>query len=414
VEKNNLSRLLFTFEALADLGHEMTSDRDFIARAETMLARTMQALDAREGALFIHSERPAMLTSVAAFGFALFPQSAVIPLLPKNTRALNRAEPVLLAGAHDRYFSADGNVPPALFQCLAPLRVNAKLVGAVTLGRRNSEGAYTPDDLAGLALLANPLAMAVQNHVLAHSLQHRIAENLRLLASLHSMYDRTLEAFATAIDVKDPFTRGHSLRVGRYAAGIGEAMGLDPAQVAGLRAAGYLHDVGKVAVDKYLFKKAGALERHEFAEMADHTVVGHKIVAGVEFPWPQIPEVVRSHHERADGTGYPDHLRGDEIPLLVRIIGLADTFDAMTSERPYRQPHSLGETLTHIVRSTPQKFDYEAVQALLVQLRRDATRSEPAPQFLDTNVPVAVAPPDIDQLAADLHYRINHGRVYSA
>ena len=414
MEKLDFSRLRFTFEALADLGCEMTAERDFIARCETMLARTMQALDAREGALFIHSERPAMLTSVAAFGFALFPQNAVIPLLPKNARALNRTEPILLKPATcEKYFSADGNIPPALFQCVAPLRVNGRLVGAITLGRRNAEGVYSDDELNGLRLLAQPVAMAVQNHVLAHSLQHRIAENLRLLASLHSMYDRTLEAFATAIDVKDPYTRGHSLRVGRYAAAIGEAMGLDPAQVAGLRAAGYLHDVGKVIVDRHIFSKAGALDQNEFQEMVDHTLVGHKIVAGVEFPWPQVPEIVRSHHERADGSGYPDRLHGDEIPLLVRIIGLADTFDAMTTDRPYRPPHSLAETLSQIVRATPQKYDHEAVLGLLVQLRRDSTRAE-GTGFLDPNVPITLGAPDLDQLAADLSYRINNGRAYSA
>ena len=418
-EQEKLARLLPTLEALADLGNEMTAERDFITRTETMLARTMQALDAREGALFIHSERPAMLTSVAAFGFALFPQTAIIPLLPKNARALNCREPVLLAGAHERYFSSNGNVPPALFQCLAPLRVNAKLVGALTLGRRNSAGTYSggtysKDDLAGLGMLAQPVAMAVQNHVLAHSLQHRIAENLRLLASLDSMYDRTLEAFATAIDVKDGLARGHSLRVGKYAAGLGEAMGLDAAQIAGLRAAGYLHDVGKVNVDKYIFNKPSALATHEFQEMADHTVVGHKIVAGVEFPWPQIPEVVRSHHERADGSGYPDHLRDEEISLPVRVIALADAFDAMTSDRPYRQPLSLGETLTQIVRGTPDKFDADVVHALLLQLRRDATRTGPALPFLDPQVPQTVAPRDLDQLSADLNYRVNNGRAYSA
>jgi putative nucleotidyltransferase with HDIG domain len=414
VESHNLPRLLPAFEALADLGNEMTAECDFITRAETMLARTMQALDAREGALFIHSDRPAMLTSVAAFGFALFPQSAVIPLLPKHVRALNHARAELLAGAHEKFFSANGNVPPGVFQCVAPLRVNAKLVGTVTLGRRNAEGGYDEQDLETLGMLVQPIAMAVQNHVLAHTLEHRIAENLRLLAGLHSMYDHTLEAFATAIDAKDAFSRGHSLRVGRYAAGMGEAMGLDPAQVTGLRAAGYLHDVGKVNVDKHLFKKPGALERIEFEEMADHTVMGHSIVAGVEFPWPQIPEVVRSHHERLDGSGYPDRLHESEIPLLVRMIALADSFDAMTSARPYRQPLSLGETLTHIVRSTPNKFDAEAVQALLVQLRRDATRTDSGPAFLEPSVPLNVAPRDLDQLAADLNFRVNNGRAYSA
>lgn len=414
VEQHELTRLLSTFGALSDLGREMTGERDFIARARTMLASVMQALDAREGALFIHSDRPAMLTSVAAFGFALFPESACIPLLPRHVRALGRREPALLApGSHDRYFSANGNVPPELFQALAPLRVQAKLVGALVLGRRNAEGTYAAADLDALALMAQPVAMAVHNHVLAHSLQHRIAENLRLLASLHSLYDNTLEAFAAAIDVKDPFTRGHSLRVGRYAAGIGEAMGLDAAEVAGLRSAGYLHDIGKVTVDKHIFRKRGKLERDEFQEMADHTVVGHQIVAGIEFPWPQVPEVVRSHHERNDGSGYPDRLRADALPLAVRVVAVADTLDAMTSERPYRPQLSLGEALQQMVRATPTKYDAEVVHAVLLQLRRDSTGASPLP-FLDANVPLTLGARDLDQLCADLNYRVNNGRAYSA
>ena len=146
--------------------------------------------------------------------------------------------------------------------------------------------------------------------------------------------------------------------------------------------AGYLHDIGKVAVDKRLFGKPTVLDAEEFREMADHTTVGHQIVTGVQFPWPFVPEVVRWHHERADGSGYPDGLLNEEIPMQARIVGLADTFDAMTSPRPYRERISLGATLSEIVRNAPQRFDPVAVQALLVQLRRDAVGSNRAP-FLE-------------------------------
>jgi HD-GYP domain-containing protein (c-di-GMP phosphodiesterase class II) len=172
-----------------------------------------------------------------------------------------------------------------------------------------------------------------------------------------------------------------------------------------------LHDIGKVAVDKRLFGKPTSLDADEFREMADHTVVGHKIVSGVEFPWPRIPEIVRWHHERGDGTGYPDALVMQDVPMQVRIVGLADTFDAMTSERPYREPLSVGSTLSEIVRLAPQKFDPNAVQALLVQIRRDAVGSGRAP-LLENRLPVNIAPADIDQLAATLQHRISHGRLY--
>src|SRR3954467_11080788 len=121
-------------------------------------------------------------------------------------------------------------------------------------------------------------------------------------------------------------------------------MGMDPSEVAALRSAGYLHDIGKVAVDKRLFGKTTSLDPEEFREMADHTVVGHQIVSGVEFPWPRIPAVMRWHHERGDGSGYPDGLFHEGGTLPVQIVGLADPFDAMTSARPHRIPPLLGST----------------------------------------------------------------------
>jgi putative nucleotidyltransferase with HDIG domain len=204
---------------------------------------------------------------------------------------------------------------------------------------------------------------------------------------------------------------GHSLRVGRYASAIGEAMGMDANDVAALRSAGYLHDIGKVAVDKRLFGKPSSLDAEEFREMADHTVVGHQIVSGVEFPWPRIPEIVRSHHERGDGSGYPDGLMMEDVAMPVRIIGLADTFDAMTSERPYREPLSVGNTLSEIVRLSPLKFDPNVVHGLLLQIRRDSVGSNRTP-FLQDRMAVNIAAGDIDQLAATLQHKVTHGRLY--
>src|SRR5947199_9414267 len=108
-------------------------------------------------------------------------------------------------------------------------------------------------------------------------------------------------------------------------------------EVAGIRAAAHLHDIGKVTVDKHFFSKASTLRPEEFRAIADHTVMGHQIVSSIRFPWPQVPEVVRWHHERADGSGYPDRLQDDELPLSVRIVAVAATSVAMTSDRPYRQ-----------------------------------------------------------------------------
>lgn len=391
----------------------MTAEREFPQTARAMVSALQQAGGAREVVLFTYSDKPPLLSSVGADGFALMPEPAVIPLLPRQVHALTSAHgPVILSStSYQTFLSSNGNVAPELFKCVAPLKVGGRLVGVVGLGRRDGDAFYDDEELAALGLLCHYVALAVHNHALTQTLAQRVSEKVRLLASLHGFYDNALEAFATAIDVKHVNIHGHSLRVGHYAAGIGEAMGVDAGEAAALKSAGYLHDIGKVVVDKRLFGKPTALDPEEFREMADHTIVGHQIVSGVQFPWPRIPETVRSHHERGDGSGYPDGLVMADVSMPVRIVGLADTFDAMTSERPYRESLSVGAALSEIVHLAPQKFDPNAVQALLLQVRRDASGSNRTPFFEEPKL-VNIAPGDVDLLAANLQHKISHGRLY--
>ncbi len=411
IQTNNLRRLLHTVEALSELGPTLTAEREFSETSRLMLSSVMEAAGAREGALFLFSDKPAVLTSSTALGFALMPDPAFIPLLPKHVHALTAARgPIVLnSSTYSVFLSSNGNVAPELFKCLAPLKAQGRLAGVIALGRRPGDALYDDSELDALELLCAYVALAVQNHALTQTIAQRVSENLRLMASLHGFYDNALEAFATAIDVKHVNIHGHSLRVGRYAAAIGDAMGMDPSEVAGLRSAGYLHDIGKVAVDRRLFGKAAALDPEEFREMADHTTVGHQIVSSVQFPWPKIPEAVRWHHERSDGSGYPDHLGEEELPMAVRIIGVADSFDAMTSARPYRAPLSVGNALSDLVRLAPEKFDPNVVQGLLIQIRRSVVGSNRTP--LLEGVPVNIAAADIDHLAATLQYKTSRGRA---
>ncbi|HWZ83866.1 MAG TPA: HD domain-containing phosphohydrolase [Terriglobales bacterium] len=412
LQGTNLKKLLRTVEALADLGPELTADRDFSQTARTMLTAILEASGAREAVLFSFGERPSLLTSVGAEGFALLPEPSLIPLLPRHVHTLAAAVgPVLLnSSTYDVFLSANGNVAPELFKCICPLKVRSKLVGAIALGRRVGNEPYEEDALDALHLISSYVALSIQNHNLSQTLAQRVSENLRLLASLHGFYDNALEAFASAIDVKHVNIHGHSIRVGRYAQAIGEALGMESSEVGALRSAGYLHDIGKVAVDKRLFSKPSSLNPEEFREMADHTVVGHQIVSSVQFPWPQIPEIVRWHHERGDGTGYPDGMHADEMSKPVRIIALADTFDAMVSARPYREPLPLGIALQELIRMTPQKYDAEAMQALLIQIRRDAVGSNRTP-VLEPGV-VSLSASDVDQLASTLQHRISQNKVF--
>lgn len=377
-----------------------------------MLSAVMEAAGAHEAVLFSFGERPSLLTSVDAQGFALLPEPSLIPLLPRHVHTLTAAAgPVLLnSSTYDVFLSSNGNVAPELFKCICSLKVRGKLVGLIALGRRPGEAVYEEDALDAFEMLSHYVALAIQNHTLGQTLAQRVSENLRLLASLHGFYDNALEAFATAIDVKHVNIHGHSLRVGRYSQAIGEALGMGPNEVASLRSAAYLHDIGMVAVDKRLLGKAAQLDEQESREMRDHTVVGHQIVSQVQFPWPQIPEIVRWHHERADGSGYPDGLHADEIPQAVRIVALAETFDAMTSERPYRQRMSVGAALQDLIRLTPQKYDAQALQALLIQVRRDAVGTNRIP-LLDPEV-MHLSAVDVDELASTLQHRISQNKLF--
>lgn len=424
---NSITRPSFlAAEVLADLGPVLIGERDLQRTAAAALEVITSATRAKAGALFRFQDRPPMLASVASAGFATFPQTAIFPLLPKHIQALSQAVGAqrLSRERFDALLSSTGNISGVWFHCLMPLQVRGKLVGALMLGEREDSSPYPAEVLKHLTELAPFIALALHNHQLMMSLEERTAENLRLIASAHSFWDEALEAFATTIDVKHVDMQGHSLRVGRYSAGMAEALGMSNSEVNEIRAAGYLHDIGKVSVDKHIFSKAGALEPTEFREMSDHTVIGHKIVSAAHFPWPVVPEIVRWHHERCDGSGYPDRLRGDEVSLQVKIVAVADTFDAMLSDRPYRKRLSLGEVAAQITWLAPHKLDPDAVQALLVQLRRDAASlttparpwakatEKPRKAFLDPEIPCTISPIDIDLLASEMNRRLNGGRSF--
>ena len=191
-----------------------------------MLNTLREAAGAAEGVVFAFSERPALLTSLASQGFALLPDPAIVPLLPKHVHALSAARaPILLnSSTVDVFLSSNGNVAPELFRCLCPLKVGSKLVGMVALGRRESDSSYSAEDLDAVQLLSHYVALAVQNHA-SQTLAQRVSENLRLMASFTASMTMPWK-LSPPRSMKHVNIHGHSLRVGRFAAAIGEAMGL--------------------------------------------------------------------------------------------------------------------------------------------------------------------------------------------
>jgi len=175
----------------------------------------------------------------------------------------------------------------------------------------------------------------------------------------------SIRMLAAAIDEKDPYTRGHSDRVAKYSLHIGHQLGLSPEELDRLRISALLHDVGKIGVDDRVLKKPGALTPEEFEIMKQHPAKGANIMRPVAQLKDMLPGI-ELHHEHVDGRGYPHGLKGDEIPLMARIIAVADTLDAITTNRPYQSAKELDEAVALIRRVTGTKFDAAVVDALEV------------------------------------------------
>jgi putative two-component system response regulator len=194
--------------------------------------------------------------------------------------------------------------------------------------------------------------------------QERLEEKVAVQAKrMEEIFLGGIQALAEALEVKDPYTRGHSVRVSRYSSAIARAMGWDAERVRQIELGGQVHDLGKIGVREDVLNKTTRLTEDEYAHIMTHPVVGWKILSPLISDVPVILNVVRSHHERWDGRGIPDGLAGTDIPEEARIAAVADTFDAMTSGRPYRSALAVAEAVAEIERHAGTQFDPDVVAA---------------------------------------------------
>jgi putative nucleotidyltransferase with HDIG domain len=189
----------------------------------------------------------------------------------------------------------------------------------------------------------------------------RVEETNRHLIEMNQLHWSTIETLAMAIDAKDQVTHSHIRRVQQQAVALARALGVkDELQIKALEAAGLLHDLGKLAVPEHILNKPGRLTPAEFEQMKTHATVGADILSRIQFPYPVTP-IVRHHHEQWNGTGYPDGLRGDQIPLGARILSVVDCFDALTSDRPYRRKLSDKEAIEYLKSERGKRYDPQIV-----------------------------------------------------
>ena len=206
-------------------------------------------------------------------------------------------------------------------------------------------------------------------YLIYQSVRSRLQSKTAEIAALSELHLATAEALATAIDAKDQTTHCHVRRVQIYAAGMGEVFELAPDEIAALKAGALLHDIGKLAVPPHILNKPGPLTPAEFEKMKIHTVVGAQILGRVDFPYPVIP-IIRHHHEQWDGRGYPDKLRGEQIPITARIISVVDCFDSVREDRPFRRGMTLDEATALLLRGSGIHFDPVVVEQFIKNLPR--------------------------------------------
>jgi response regulator RpfG family c-di-GMP phosphodiesterase len=203
--------------------------------------------------------------------------------------------------------------------------------------------------------------LIIENRDYQERLEDRVAIQARRLEEL---FLASVQSLAEALEVKDPYTRGHSVRVSRYAAVIARALELDEVMVRQIELGGHVHDIGKIGVREAVLNKPGPLTDEEYAHIMTHPVLGWRILAPLLGDTPVALNVVRSHHERLDGRGVPDGLAGEGIPLEARIVAVADALDAMTSGRPYRgNEMTLADAVAELQRCIGSQFDGEVVAA---------------------------------------------------
>jgi len=231
----------------------------------------------------------------------------------------------------------------------APLRLRNGWMGVLGARRRETEAHFTPDDLRLLTTLANMAAKAI--------------ESAHLHAELRESYFATVGTLVNSLDARDNYTAAHSQRVARLAVQIAERMELPEELIRDLEVFGPLHDVGKIGIRDLILLKASALSEEEREACQEHCIIGERIIRPLK-PSQQALAMVRSHHESWDGKGYPDGLSGEQIPILARVLQVADCYDAMSTDRPYQPAMSEQEVLAHFHQYSGRRYDPGVVEAL--------------------------------------------------
>ncbi len=373
-----LDKVLYSIAALADLGEETASSEDFKKKMRTVLHVTMGTFLAHGGALFSFDKARQTLVPLASRGF-------------KGLRA-SKADPEGLAKYRNRPFKAGAADRPggdfhaklekAGAELLMPLFARDGLVGLIALSGKFTGEPYNKGDCELLKVIASQIAITLQNHNLFAHLTEKLDENKKLYEEMRVIYNDTIQAFAAAIDAKDVYTKNHSSRVAKYVVAIAKELGWNEMDTEGIYIAGLLHDVGKIIISDELLKKQTPFTPEEVVEIKRHPALSYNILSKIKFPWKDVVDTIRHHHERLDGKGYPDAITSSSLSDGAKILTLADSFDAMTQDRPYRKKLDLHVAIDELRRCLGTQFDNNIMDAFCAVLEKEIKGHLPEPDIL--------------------------------
>jgi putative nucleotidyltransferase with HDIG domain len=372
-----LRKILHNLTALTDLSAEISSTHNFEEVTRVSLHTLLGALAIPRGAIARYTVRPRQLKILAAKGIAGAVGQRIALDRDEVDRLTRHPKPISIqaeTNGFGRFVERNGEMLTRLRASVSvPMIARGELMGLIFLSDKLTRDAYTEEDIEIIAAISRSIAIAFHNHRLLVSLKRKAAENRRLYGEMRDIYRDTVRAFGSAIDLKDAYTSGHSERVARYAEAIGREMGVTGHELEQIGVAAYLHDIGKITVDRAIINNPRPLTEKEFGELNKHVTTGFEILSNIRHPWDEIAYLTKCHHEKVDGTGYPEGLLGDQIPLGSKIVTLADSFDAMMTDRPYRSRLSLDQTLSDMRQHTGKQFDGGVVAAFCRLLLKEIT-----------------------------------------
>ena len=353
VTPDSFRRTVERLSTLFEIGNIINTSRDSASLMRAILRQIVRIIEADRYYLLLRNEKTDALEVAAVHpeqenGQGEFPKvsrTIIHAALHEGTSVLSVDTP------HDMRFSGAKSV--ILYDInsvmCVPLRSHEKILGVIQVDSRDPTRFYTKEDLNFLTAIGISAGIAI--------------ENITLYENLKRLFRSTVKSLVAALEANDPYTGGHSIRVAEYSKQLAECLGLSGQEVEKIELAAFLHDIGKIGIPNEVLNKPGRFSTMEFQVMRDHPSIGYEILSRVE-GMEEIAQIVRHHHERFDGSGYPDGLSGEEIPLGSRILGVVDTFDAVTTDRPYRKRRDFQSALEEISRFSGSQFDPELVKVL--------------------------------------------------